>query len=231
MSPDVTETDINSTAGQLLSVECMFQMVNNLIRPPTVQWLNSAGSVLSDNNTLSFSPLLTSHGGVYACNVIINITELNILLTSKGITTVRVQSKMLDLHAGYYKLHYNRISVSSNTVPAPSVVIEEVGMPFNGSEYILSCIVTVDDSVDTDITISSQWLDNGGRDPATEATVSNRTESRGNREQQHNLMFTPLRNQDGGMYTCTTAISPAEKNEFIEQVTTNMTKQVTVTSK
>ena len=128
-------------------------------------------------------------------------------------------------------MHYDHLHISPNAVPAPSLAIEEVGMPFNGSEYILSCIVTVDDRVDTGITISSQWLDNGGTDPATEDTVSNRTESEGSLKQRHILMFTPLRSQDGGMYTCTTTISPKVENEFIEPVTTNMTTQVTVTSK
>ena len=119
----------------------------------------------------------------------------------------------------------------SCTVPAPSIVIEEVGTPFNGSVYILSCIVTVDDSVDTDITISSQWLDNGDMDAAAKHTVSNNIESVGNLEQRHSLTFSPLRSQDDGMYTCTITISPEENNEFIYQTTVPKTTHVTVKSK
>ena len=104
-------------------------------------------------------------------------------------------------------------------------------MPFNGSEYILSCSVTVDDSVNTDITISSQWLDNGGRDPATEATVSSSTEPIGNLEQHYNLIFRPLRSQDAGMYTCITIITPEEGNEFINLITANNTVTTSVTVK
>ena len=96
MPPTVDEADLSSTAGQSLSVQCRFQMTDNLIRPPSVQWVNSAGSVLSDTSTLSFSPLLTSHGGEYTCTVTINIPELNILLTGESNTTVTVQSKHLN---------------------------------------------------------------------------------------------------------------------------------------
>ena len=93
MSPTVDEADLSSTAGQPFSVECSFQVPANLTRPPTVQWLNSAGSVVSETDPLIFSPLLTSHGGVYTCNVTISIPELNITLTEYGNTTILVQSK------------------------------------------------------------------------------------------------------------------------------------------
>ena len=108
---------------------------------------------------------------------------------------------------------------SLSAVPAPSVVIKEVGMPFNGSEYILSCIVTVDDSVDTAITISSQWQVPGDIND----TISENTET----EQQHNLIFRPLRSQDSGEYTCNTTISPTE---FVLQTTANNTTSVVVKS-
>ena len=92
MLPHVNEDTVVSTAGQPLTVECMFQIIDNLIKPPIVLWINSAGSVLSDTSTLSFSPLLTSHGGEYTCNVTINIPELNILLSGEGNSRITVQS-------------------------------------------------------------------------------------------------------------------------------------------
>ena len=96
MPPTLCEADINSTAGQSLSVQCRFHITDNLIRPPRVQWVNSSGSVQSDTSTLSFSPLLTSHGGEYTCTVTITIPELNILLTGEGNTNITVQSKRLN---------------------------------------------------------------------------------------------------------------------------------------
>ena len=88
MGPIVSNYTLNSTAGKNLTVECIFMTADNLIRVPSVQWLNPAGS-----GNLTFSPLLTSDGGVYTCNVTINITELKITLSSVGSATLTVQSK------------------------------------------------------------------------------------------------------------------------------------------
>ena len=94
MTPTVNETNLTSPAGQPLSVECSFLPVRaGLIRPPIVQWLDSGGSVQSDNGTLTFSSLLTSHGGVYTCRVTISIPEISLQLTDDGNTTLSVESK------------------------------------------------------------------------------------------------------------------------------------------
>ena len=47
-------------------------------------------------------------------------------------------------------------------------------MPFNGTVYGLTCIVTVDDNVDTNIIISSQWI---LPTDMIHRTISNTTES------------------------------------------------------
>ena len=94
MTPTVDETNLTSLAGQPLSEECSFLHVPaGLIRPPIVQWLDSGDSVQSDNGTLTFSPLRTSHGGVYTCRVTISIPEINLQLTDDGDTTISVESK------------------------------------------------------------------------------------------------------------------------------------------
>ena len=63
----------------------------------------------------------------------------------------------------------------------------------------------VDDSVNTDITISSQWLNDTG--VMTGNTISNNSEEMG-LEERHNLTFSPLRSEDDGMYRCTATITP-----------------------
>ena len=93
MAPVVEEMDYTSMAGQPFSVECNFTMIPNLVTAPSVQWLNSAGSVVSENALLSLYPLLTSHGGEYTCIVTISIPQLSILLTAFGSTTVTVESE------------------------------------------------------------------------------------------------------------------------------------------
>ena len=104
--------------------------------------------------------------------------------------------------------------IHCSAVSAPSVVIEEVSEPFNGSEYILSCIVTVDGSVNTDITISSQWL---VPEAVTEdASVSYSIETVRNLEQRNDMMFSPLQFYHEGMYTCSASVN-AQENEFIDE--------------
>ena len=95
-------------------------------------------------------------------------------------------------------------------------------MPFNGSEYILSCNVTVDHSVDTDINISSLWF------PQDMTVTSVTIEPLGKLEQQHNLTFRPLRSQDGGKYTCTATISPTESQKFVISATVDESETVVV---
>ena len=93
MQPDVHVNTLSSTAGQNVSVKCNFTIPDNLFRAPSVQWVDSSGLVVSATHNLTFSPLLTSNGGKYTCNVTINITELNITLTGIGNINITVQSK------------------------------------------------------------------------------------------------------------------------------------------
>ena len=85
-------------------------------------------------------------------------------------------------------------------------------MSFNGAVYGLTCIVTVDDSVDTNIIISSQWI---LPTDMIHHTISNTTESVSELNLQHSLMFTPLRSNDSGTYRCNTTISSEGGDEYI----------------
>ena len=113
------------------------------------------------------------------------------------------------------------------TVPAPSVVIKEVGMPFNGTQYTLSCIVRVDNSVDTAINISSQWLNNTPT-VMTGDTVSENSE-RMNLVQIHNLTFSPLTSGDEGLYMCNTTV--VSESQFVTGSSADTTTTVTVKGK
>ena len=90
----VVEKKITATAGQTFSKDCSFSSPADLVRSPTVHWLDSTLSRVSDNGTLSLPHLLTSHGGQYVCVVNISIPQLNISLTGRGTTTLIVQSKL-----------------------------------------------------------------------------------------------------------------------------------------
>ena len=118
------------------------------------------------------------------------------------------------------------LSSAIHTVPEPSVDISDDGTPFNGSVYGLICTVTVDDNVDTNITISSQWI--LPNDMVNDEIISNPSEL----EQQHTLTFEPLRSEDNGTYICNISITPeGEDDEFIIGTSYNETKDVIVQSK
>ena len=119
------------------------------------------------------------------------------------------------------------ISLFYYTVPEPSVDISDDGTPFNGSMYGLICTVTVDDNVDTNIIISSQWiLPNDMVNDTISEIISNPSEL----EQQHTLTFKPLRSEDNGRYICNISITPND-DEFIVGTSYNKTKDVIVQSK
>ena len=82
--------------------------------------------------------------------------------------------------------------------------------------------MTVDKSVNTNITISSQWLNDTGLVITDSTTISNNSE---NIKWQHNLTFSPLRSEDEGVYKCTATISP-EDNTFINRTTNNNSIEV-----
>ena len=103
-------------------------------------------------------------------------------------------------------------------------------MPFNGSEYVLSCTVSVDSSVDTAISISSQWVDSTGMSVSA-PNVSSNTEELGSLQQRTNLTFRPLRSEDDGSYTCNAAVTPEQMTDFIVEATATETYSVTVKSK
>ena len=94
------------TAGDELQLTCNVTTVDNLVESAlvTVQW--SGGSVGSDEvtednttnsgvGTLTFNPLLTSHGAQYTCQAMINISSINVMVTSSGSIAIMVKSKLM----------------------------------------------------------------------------------------------------------------------------------------
>ena len=103
-------------------------------------------------------------------------------------------------------------------------MISDDGPPFNGSVYDIICTVIVDDSVDTNIIISSQWILPNGT--VNDEIISNPSEL----EQQHTLTFEPLRSEYNGTYICSISITP-DDDEFIIGTSYDETEDVIVQSK
>ena len=101
----IVSGDITMTAGEELQLICTVTTVDYLVASAvlTVQW--SGGSVdeseVTESNTngvtsmktLTFNPLLTSHGAQYTCTAIINIPSINVMVTNSNNTSIMVQSK------------------------------------------------------------------------------------------------------------------------------------------
>ena len=98
-------------------------------------------------------------------------------------------------------------------------------MSFNGTVYGLICIVTVDDSVDTNIIISSQWI---LPTDMIHHTISNTTESVSTLSLQHNLTFTQLRSDNSGIYKCNTTISSESGAEYITNAYNSSSHKISV---
>ena len=96
----------NGTAGEEVQLTCSVSVVEYLTVQPTVEW--SGGSVDRGNGvtesdtthsgvmsmkTLTFSPLLTSHGAKYTCQADINIPSISLMKTASNSRDVMVESK------------------------------------------------------------------------------------------------------------------------------------------
>ena len=111
------------------------------------------------------------------------------------------------------------------TVPPPMIEIESVGTPYIGTIYILSCLVSVSEYVDTNISISSNWSLSSGPITSSPTITNSTTEETGNK-QFTDLMFSPLREDDNGSYTCATDIE--SDIGFILRVSDNRTTPIVV---
>ena len=105
-------------------------------------------------------------------------------------------------------------------------MIEEAAVPFNGTEFNLTCTVTVDKSVDTEVNISTQWLLPSDK----ENTISNVPERVSQLEQLHYLTFRPLRSEDSGSYICDATVRPTN-GDFVKQSTASNYSLLVVRSK
>ena len=90
-----------STAGLPHSLTCSVIVVPGLVAGPTLTWegrgvgqdgVELSGEASSSPLSLSFTQLLTSHGGVYTCTASLTISEARVDISGSNMTTVAVQS-------------------------------------------------------------------------------------------------------------------------------------------
>ena len=80
--------DGSSTAGQSHTLTCSASVLSNLTEH-TISYMWEGGQ---DGPILTFSPLLTSHGGAYTCTARLDILDAEVDVSGNEMTTVNVRS-------------------------------------------------------------------------------------------------------------------------------------------
>ena len=78
-------------AGQSLTLTCSATVQEGISGSPILIW-TKGGIQQSTGSTLTFDPLLTSHGGVYTCIARLTIPKAGVDVSGLNATIVRVQS-------------------------------------------------------------------------------------------------------------------------------------------
>ena len=91
------------TAGEELQLTCTVTVVENLVTSPCIRWTGGSledgaecGTPVYDTTstkTVTFRPLLTSHGARYTCEAVIDIPSIGLDTTTTSSTSVTVLSK------------------------------------------------------------------------------------------------------------------------------------------
>ena len=94
----------------------MVKVVDGLVVVPDVVWMKDGGVIVNEMNTtltrtvsggnsilnLTFTPLLTSHGGPYTCVATISVPQLSLNINNSSAVTVSVQSEFDKSSMSYY---------------------------------------------------------------------------------------------------------------------------------
>ena len=88
------------TAGEELQLICTVTVVQNLVTSPCIRWTGEDGAECgttvnetTSTKTITFNPLLTSHGAGYTCWAVISISSIELYTTTTSSTSVTVLSK------------------------------------------------------------------------------------------------------------------------------------------
>ena len=211
--PEVSITDDSiGIAGEELQLTCNVTTVDHLVASSmiTVQW--SGGSVGIDgvnivnedisNRTLTFSPLLTSHGAEYICQATINIPSINVTKTGSESTAVFVQSKCM---SAVYTVMRSLLMLCLS-VPSPEVMVSATqSMLVSGTTLTLSCSITQPSSVPTPTTVMYNW------------TAPNSTYDRVLKFNATSveLVISSVETADGGDYICSATLTDSSGSSYI----------------
>ena len=151
----------------------------------------SPGQICTDGATLIFCPLATSDTGKYTCTLTVSVSQPE-------------QSKVQNIiiHSKYDCLMYMYIKVSlSPTVPQPGVdiTLSHAAPLYAGTDFTLTCTVTLDTNVDNGEMIVTEW---SGPQDIQEERYSVTGASGSGSTYTDTLTISPLAHKDDGIYVC-----------------------------
>ena len=203
-------------AGTSFSLTCDFTLSPSVDTSPAtaVSWRVSGTAVdtspdriTASGDSLSFSPLATSDSGSYTCEVTVTAQEHTTVegLSQSAAVEVTVASNECCLHLS--PSVGQQLIFLSPTVPPPDVTVSanRTAPLYAGTGLTLTCTVSLDSSVDTDVSVSVTWTGPktipGERHSVMEASGSGGTYT-------GSLTISPLaEGQNDGQYTYSVAVS------------------------
>ena len=233
-------------AGERYIIFCTVTKQDTLSVTPDITWLGPNGVEISDqmNSTLSdggtvvssasleFDPLLTSHGGIYMCQVSLTSPTLSLPLNSTATTTVTVQSKLqFDCNDCINFILF----FSPTLVPQPTVEVSALpdsGPLYAGSNVSLKCTIEIDSVVDVPYLVTVEWQKSGAILSSNDrVSVSNITQQ-SSYLYQASVQLNPLSvTADSGMYTCRVTVDSNPRLLYIQRAIQSDAETITVQSK
>ena len=215
-----------AVAGDTLSLTCTV----DVSLPPAVQWIHPNSSVITNssnisvgppvtagnitNLTLTFNPLLTSHGGQYTCQ-----SEVDVGSSVQNSThNITVRSK-----SAYHLAHFmfsttcvlswlvGSLSLGTSRQPNETLYVNQ--------NVTLTCTAHLPPSVDTSVTVVVTWSGPRGVYSSTTTTTHGAYTS--------TVSVDQLQTSDSGNYTCSAIASPDVSSTFVA-ASTNTTSVLNI---
>lgn len=195
---------------------------------------SSTGNTTLYSALLEFNPLMTSHNGLYTCQVTLTSATLSRPLNSTATATVAVPSM---IHIYHTKVPLMTLYMYPFTilVPQPTVEIStfpESGPFYAGGDLSLLCTFQIDPVVDIPYTVRVDWRKSGvvliGND---HVSVSNVTQL-STHVYLASVDLSPLSiTSDTAVYTCRVTVDSNPPLQYVQRAVQSDSVTVTVQSK
>ena len=216
------------------------EIIDGLTNIPSAQWMTTTGLVIPGDDitinetiidgktttvTLSFSSLHTTHAGEYMCQGTLELpaTVTNFTSTPTNVS-VNVMCKLLSVYVSYYLICINTVPTPTSTLSIPS------GLLYEGTLQTMTCIVTLPYTVDTDVTMTVDWiLDSTNTIITTSDRIMVFPTSGVMSPFISTFTFNPLIINDAGQYSCNATADSSSQYITTSSPGNSSVKTITVT--